>query len=174
MQDKETVARKGNGKWILASALVLALAISTAGYAMQGFRGFMGGHGGEFFKERILSRVDYTVQELKPTPEQFTKYTAIRAKMESALDAASKRRDEAREAVRAELAKPTPDVRTLAETVKTKSRAIPDTVSLQVDYLLEVYDILTPEQQAQLVTMLKEHMEHEGGPRRGLWRRNNS
>jgi len=169
MQNKKTVARKGNGKWILASALVLAMALSTAGYAMQGFRGFMDGPGGgELFKEHVLSRVDYTVQELKPSPEQFAKYSAIRAKMESALDAASKRRDVAREAIRAELAKPSPDVRKLAETVKAKSRAIPDSVAQQVDYLLEVYDMLTPEQQTKLVTMLKERMDHEG-PRHGMW-----
>lgn len=166
---------KGNGKWILFSAVVLAMALCTASYAMKSFRSFMHGPGGrEFVKERILSHVDYTMQELRLSPEQHARYAIIRTKMERGIEAAADRHDAMRDTIHRELANPEPDVRGLAETMKERIRAMPDTVTVQIDYLLEVYDILTPEQQTELIARFKEHDVREGDHRHGLWHDNQS
>jgi Spy/CpxP family protein refolding chaperone len=151
---------KMNKKWILATALVTIMVAATAAMAMHGFKGYMrSAHGKGFVKERVLSRVDYTMQELKLTPEQHAKYAIIRTKMAKELDAASERHDSVRKALHSELNKPTPDMNKLATTMKSKVRTMPETVTMQIDYLLEVYEILTPAQQTELVQMLKQRMD---------------
>lgn len=169
---------KENKKWILMTALVLVMVVGTGAYAVKGFHGHMfRGHGKEFVKTRILSRVDYTIQELNLTSDQHAKYAIIRSKMAKGIDAAAERHLSAKETMHAEMSMTKPDINKLAVTIKDSVQAMPESVTMQIDYLLEVYAILNPAQQEQLVAMLKDHMDHDdddGNCGRGLWRGKNS
>ena len=130
-----------NKKIVIVSAAILVMVLATAAYALHGFRDHMRhGRGKEF----------------------------IRAKMAEGLETAAKQHQNVRKTVREEMALPDPDVKKLAVTMKDRIRTMPDVVTMQIDYLLEVYEILTPDQQTQLVQMLKQRMERHGSY--GIWR----
>ncbi len=158
-----------NKKWIIGGALVLVLALSTVSFAIGGFRGFFGDMRPEgMIKEKVLSHLDYTMQELQLTPQQQSQYASIRTRISKSMTDAFKKHEAAREALKAELDRPQPDVKTLATQLKAEVGTMPDRVNSQIDSMLEVYDILTPAQQKQFVQMLKKRMDRKGrhmGPR---------
>jgi len=159
-----------NKRWIIFSSLVLVMVMATAGMAVSGVKGqfgFFGSKGG-MHKERVLSKLDYSMQELKLTPEQQAKYTVIRSRMAQSMDDAQAHREKVRENVRAEMNQEQPDVRALAKTMKKEARSMPDMLTAQIDSVLEIYDILHKDQQAKFVQMVKERMErmnHRRGPK---------
>jgi len=148
-----------NKRWLLLSSLVLVMVLATTGFAVSGFKGqFSKYHGKEFVKGKILSHMDYTMQELKISPAQQVKYSAIRDKMSMAMDQCVTRHDTFKNAIHSEMGKPYPDLKALAGNVKNEIRTMPDVVTVQIDYMVEVYDILNKQQQAELVKMIKERM----------------
>lgn len=158
--------RNFNKRWLLLGTLVLVMVVSTAGFAFSGFKGYFGGfHGKGLIKEKVLSRVDYAMQELKLTPEQQTRYSAIRDKMGASIDASAERHARLKETIHTGINQPQPDIKALAGTLKKEIRTMPDSVTIQIDYMLEIYDILDAQQQAQLVGMIKKRMEHHKPPR---------
>lgn len=166
---EENTMKKLNKRWMALSVFTLVLVLGTAGVAISGFKGGFGGgpfHGKGFKKERVLSRLDYTVQELKLTAQQQIKYGIIRTKMSKGLEAAATRHDEIKDFLHTELGAEQPDIKMIAETMKKNIRTMPDYATMQIDYMMEVYDILTPAQQKELTAMIKERMEKHG--RRGF------
>lgn len=151
-----------NKRWFFIMAGVLAMVLATAGFAVSGFKSHFGNHGHGMVKEHMLSKMDYTMQELKLSPEQQNEYAAIRAEMSKEMDAIASRHDVLKETLHTEMAKPEPDIRTIAGTLKTEVRTIPTKVNTQIDAMVAVYDILTPDQQKQLITMVKERMADKG------------
>lgn len=150
-----------NKRWIFFTSLVLVMVMATAGFAVSGFKGGFGGPlgGKEMRKERMLSKLDYAMQELQITPEQRVKYTTIRNRMSATIDQAMARREKMREAVRNEMAQETPDVKMLAESMKKEARTMPEIATAQIDSVLEIYSILDKDQQAQFVSMIKKRMD---------------
>ncbi|WP_158946385.1 Spy/CpxP family protein refolding chaperone [Pseudodesulfovibrio cashew] len=149
-------------KCMRLGALTLIMALFMAGTSALAFGGPMDGPGrkghGDSMKEHFLSRVDYTMQELQLSPDQQAKYSTIRAHMAKALNEAEARRKATREDIRNELNRPTPDLRKVAAAMKREARIMPDTMTMQIDSLLKVHDILNKKQQARLVEMIKAHM----------------
>lgn len=126
---------------------------------MSGFKNHLGSyHDKAFIKERMLSKVDYTVQELQLSPDQQAQYTAIRARMSKDMDTIASRHTTVRSSIKTEMSKEQPDIKAVAGTVKSGLRAMPDLVAAQIDSLLEVYEILDKGQQQKLIAMIKEHM----------------
>ncbi|MGL1863190.1 MAG: Spy/CpxP family protein refolding chaperone [Pseudodesulfovibrio sp.] len=149
-----------NKCWMLIISGVLILVLATAGFAVSGFKGHFGRqHAKGFVKEKVLSHMDYTVQELKLTPAQQVKYNAIRDKMSTDMDKSSTRHETMKTAMHAEMEKANPDLKSLAGTLKKEIKTMPDVVTTQIDYMVEVYDILDAGQKKKLTTMLKEHMD---------------
>lgn len=161
-----------NKRWILFSAVVMVMVMATAGMAISGAKSQFGGFSpfGDkgMHKERILSKLDYTMQELKLDSKQQAEYSAIRERMVKNMNEAQARRQATRDMVRNEMSKEQPDVKMLADTLKKESRSMPDMRVAQIDSLLEIYGILHKDQQAQFVKMVKKRMErmdhHRGGP----------
>ena len=153
-----------NKRWILLTSAVMVLVMATAGFAVSGFKGQFGGpFGGKGFKkERVLSKLDYAMQELKLTPAQQSKYSTIRERMSENMDQAMARRTMMRETVRNEMSQENPDINKLAATMKKEARSKPDMITTQIDSVLEIYNILDKNQQAQFVKMVKERMERMG------------
>jgi len=138
---------------------VLVMVLATAGFAISGFKNHYGrSHEKGFVKEKVLSHMDYTMQELKLSPVQQAKYSAIREKMSMGMEGAIERHSIAKDAMHAELDRPQPNLKALAASLKKEVEAMPMTVTVQIDYMIEVYDILDTNQQQQLVQKLKEHM----------------
>lgn len=148
-----------NKRWLAVISVVLVMVLTTATLAVSGFKGHFGRHGGDHAKEKVLSHVDYTVQELKLTSDQQVKYTAIRDKMGKAIDECVARHQAAKDKFHAEMKKPNPDLRMVAGNIRNEVNAVPDVVNTQIDYLLEIYGILDAQQQRRLAAMLKEHMD---------------
>lgn len=145
-------------RWTLLVVAMLVLSLATGGYAVSGFKKQMGRHGKEMIKEHILSKVDYTVQELKLTPGQQEQYSAIRGRMSTEMDSISKRHNSARDAIHTEMAKVDPDIKGMADKMKGEIEAMSGAVTTQIDYLMEVYDILDANQKKQLTALLKDRM----------------
>lgn len=151
-----------NKRWMLLGSLVLVMVLATASFAISGFKSHFGRHHDEgFVKEKVLSHMDYTMQELKLTASQQVKYSAIRDNMSKAMDACMIRHNTAKNNLHTEMDRPQPDIKALAGTLKKEVSSIPETVNLQIDYMLEVYDILDKTQQDKLVQMFKEHMDRK-------------
>lgn len=153
-----------NKRWLILCAGVLVMVLSTAGFAISGIKGhFDRGHGKELVREKVLSHIDYTVQELGLTAEQQAKYAIIRAKMDASLEATLDKHTKIHESMKAEWDTPNPDVKEIAQRIKNEIETIPNQLNVKIDYLLEVYDILNEGQKKQLVEMLKEHIDDKKG-----------
>lgn len=152
-----------NKKCMFITTGVLIVVLATAGFAISGFKRHFGHHGKEFVKEHVLSNIDYTVQELRLTPDQQAEYSSIRDKMSSAMDTMSARHDATRTSMRTEIAAGDPDIKGMAETIKKEIAFMSDSANTQIDYIMEVYDILDPDQQKQVAARLKDHMNHRCG-----------
>lgn len=149
-----------NKRWMIIVSGVLIMVLATAGFAVSGFKGHMDRrHEKGFVREKILSHMDYEMQELRLSPSQQVQYATIRAQMGKAMDHASAKHAAIKDTLLGEMAKDSPDIKTMADTIKHEIRRMPDMVTIQIDYMLQVYDILTPAQQAQLVTKFKAHMD---------------
>ena len=153
-------------RWILLTALVLVMVVSTASFAVKGMRGLAEERHGEGRKEKIISRMDYAMQELKLTPTQMAQYSSIRERVSNDMSKSFEQRQTMRKAVKQELNKAEPDVRALAETVKSNMQSMESRKISHIDTIIEIYDILTPAQQKQFIQMVKEKMDRMG-PRHG-------
>lgn len=147
-----------NKRWIVIISIVMVMVIATAGIAVSGFKGHFNCYGKDVVKEHMLSRIDYTMQELKLSPGQQAEYAAIRDRISVEMDAFSKRHDAVRSVVHNEMSKAAPDIKTIAGTLKKEVSSMPDRLNAQIDALVDVYGILNAEQQKRLIAMLKEHM----------------
>lgn len=147
-------------RWTLLIVAMLVVSLATGGYAVSGFKKQLGHHGKEMVKEHVLSKLDYTVQELRLTPEQQSKYSTIRDKMSTTLDSIGAHHDATRDALHAEFTKSDPDIKGMAERMKKEIALVSGSVTAQIDYMMEVYDILDPGQQKTLASKLKDHMAY--------------
>lgn len=154
---------KNNKKWFFLGIAVLTMTLLTGGYAVSGLKKHMDRHGKGMVKEHVLSKVDYAMQELKLTADQQTKYSAIRTKMATSMDALMERHEKVHETLKADWQKPNPDVKAIALDIKKEINSLPNPITAQIDYMIEVYDILDANQQKQLVSMLKDHMDRKHG-----------
>lgn len=143
---------------ILTTAAVLVAVLAGVGYAVKGP---FGHHGKGFMKERILSKIDYTVQELKLSADQQVKYSAIRDRMSGGMDAMSERHEAAHDTLKAEMDKANPDVKAMAEKMKKEIAFMSGSMTTQIDYMVDIFDILNPEQQKQFTAQLKKHMDRK-------------
>ncbi len=146
---------------IFVIAAVLVATLAGAGYAVNGYKCGFDRHGKGFIKERILSRIDYTVQELQLSPAQHTKYSAIRETMSTRMDAMGDRHDAVRDAIQTEMAKADPDIKGMADTVKQEITAMSGAVTTQIDSMVAVYDILDADQKKVFAAKLKDHMDRK-------------
>lgn len=149
---------KRNMKWIALIVVVLAVGIGTAGSAISGLQNLAISHCRDSIKEKVLSRLDYTMQELKLKPEQQVQYSSFRERMGTDLDAIVKRHEALHDAIHAEMAKADPDMKSLAGKMRAEVEAFSGMLTAQIDTIVEVYDILDKVQQKQLARQLKEHI----------------
>jgi hypothetical protein len=148
-----------NGKWFALMALVLVISLATGGFAISGFKNYMDNNCTGFLRERVLSRLDYAMQELKQTSGQQVRYSDVRERVGAGLDGSSSRHKAARDAVVAEMTEADPDLKALAGMMKKEVAVLSESVNTEIDLMVEVYDILDAGQQKQLVQKLKRHMK---------------
>jgi len=147
-----------NKRWLILGTGVLVMVLTTAGYAVSGFKSHFREHGKEHVQEKILSHMDYTMQELNLTADQQAEYAVIRAKMGASIEGSFNRHEVVHDTMKAEMDKPNPDLKAMGNNLKKEIRSMPDHLNVKIDYMLEVYDILDDNQKKQLVQMIKDHM----------------
>ncbi|MCJ2165324.1 MULTISPECIES: hypothetical protein [unclassified Pseudodesulfovibrio] len=148
-----------NGKWFALMALVLVISLATGGFAISGFKNYMANNCAGFLRERVLSHLDYAMQELKLTSGQQARYSHVRERIGAGLDGISSRHKVARDAVVAEMSKADPNLDALAGMMKKEVAVLSESVNAEIDLMVETYDILDAGQQKQLVQRLKMHMK---------------
>lgn len=150
---------KNNKRWFFLIAMVTVASLATGSYAISGFKNQFGFSGKGMIKERVLSKMDYTVQELKLTPAQQNEYAAIRDRMSTDMDNMREKHVATRDAMRAQVDSGNPDIKAMAEKMKKEVALMSGFATAQIDHLVEVYDILDASQQKEFAAMLKEKMD---------------
>ena len=108
--------------------------------------------------DHIMKKVDSEVKELDLTPEQQTKYQDIRSRLEvdvrKHLDSMKQLHGDIEKDLKGER----PDVNAMAAQLKKRFAEEGDPRQKLVDYFVEFYNILNPEQQKKLIENIgKEH-----------------
>ena len=110
----------------------------------------------------FMDRIDREVADLKLTAEQQKKYDELRAAVRADRDAAVKEHDALEAAIRAELAKDSPDMAKVAELAKKFGDSRPVRMEKHIDQFLAFYNTLNDDQKKIAVKKMR-----DAGSRRG-------
>jgi Spy/CpxP family protein refolding chaperone len=108
--------------------------------------------------DHIMKKVDSEVKDLDLTPEQQTKYQAIRSRLEVDVRKHMDSMKQLHGDIEKNLKGDRPDVNAMAAQLKKQFAEEGDPRQKLVDYVVEFYNILNPEQQKKLINNIgKEH-----------------
>lgn len=162
------------GSVILSMAIIAGIGV-TFGYGpggswgrggCGGFRG-MGFHGQSHsadVAEFISWKMDRQVKELNLNEQQTQELSKIKEGVKTAIEEAIKERNAFHDMVHGEIAKSQPDVNMLAGFIKERVGEIPGMISQKIDLFLSFYNMLDPNQKAQVIEMFRSRMDsaHKG------------
>ncbi|MEW6262755.1 MAG: Spy/CpxP family protein refolding chaperone [Thermodesulfobacteriota bacterium] len=106
----------------------------------------------------VFRRLDSQVEDLNLTPVQKEKYCELRASLKTHFSEAQEDRRKFKETFRAEIAKDTPDVADLTETMKKKIEDVSTIMRSDLDLLAAFYGSLDNTQKQKVVTVIRERM----------------
>jgi len=110
----------------------------------------------------ILQRLDNKVDDLKLTSVQREKYNELRAGLKTHFSEAKEDRKKFKEVVRSEMAKETPDVAGLMETMKKKVGDMSTIIQNDLDLFAAFYGSLDSIQKQKVVKGIREKMDGYG------------
>lgn len=113
---------------------------------------------GKDISERFLKKLDKKINKLELTDAQQEKYNEIRVKIEEDLKKMQEERRAFFNEVRTEFDKQDPDMDRLAGMMKKKMTQMPDRMEKNIDYFLELYNILDPEQKQKMLKDIRKKM----------------
>ena len=127
---------------------------------------FFGPFGGGFHRCRgdgdmvgfVLKRLDSKVEKLNLTPDQKAKYDALRAQVKERMMAAKEDRMKFREALRAEMAKESPDVAALNAMMKQKIEHVSGVMQDGLDLFARFYSTLDEGQKQKVLAGFRKRM----------------
>ena len=114
---------------------------------------------GKDFKERVLSRIDGCVEELKLSPEQQEKYAGIRKKLDESLTQGMERRKGVFLEVRKEICKEDPDIEAVAGLIKGSLDEMPSHVEEHLDLFVSFYRMLNEDQREVLLNKFRKRTD---------------
>jgi periplasmic protein CpxP/Spy len=146
-------------KKILVSALVLVgLAAGTLG--LTAFRGHGHGHGDPAHMEKFIdNRLADVLDDLHATDAQRQQITAIKDKLVADHKALRASHADTKQALLAQWQADKPDAAKVHAIVSEKATGMSGFANEVADAVLQVHDILTPDQRAQLTKKFQRHME---------------
>ncbi len=106
----------------------------------------------------ILWKMDRHVKELNLNEAQMQQYGEIKDQVKATISAAMERRREFRDLVHNEMGRENPDLNALAADVKKRLETMPEVIGENIDVFLRLYNVLNPEQKAQLIEMFRSRM----------------
>jgi LTXXQ motif family protein len=122
-------------------------------------RGFFPGGHGRDMADFILWRMDKKAQELKLTPVQKEKYEVIKENLKTHFAESLRDRQKMKDRFQKEMSKEDPNVKDLAESLKTKIKDHSDFVNQNLDLLVAFYDSLDSRQKRLIHDEIRERMK---------------
>jgi len=161
-EEKEMKKRK---KYLIVGTVILSLMVLTglgftAAYGPQGCwrKGYHHGFHSDDMADFILWKMYRHVKELNLDEAQMQQYAEIKEQVKTTITAAMERRRQFHDLVHNEVSKENPDLNALAVDVKNRLETLPEVIGENIDLFLELYNILNPEQKAQLIEMFRSRM----------------
>ncbi len=145
---------------VILSLLVLMGMGVTAAFGPHGswHKGYHHGFHGDDVADFIFWKMDRHVKELNLNETQMQQYEEIKDQVKASITAAMERRREFRDMVHNEMSKENPDLNALAVEVKKRLETMPEVIGENIDLFLGLYNVLNPEQKAQLIEMFRHRM----------------
>jgi hypothetical protein len=113
---------------------------------------------GKDISEHIMKRFDERVEKLDLSEAQQKTYKEIRAKVETSLRVTKEEHRKLFEELRGEINRENPNMNVAASLVKDRFKDMPDHLAQIVDYLMEFYNVLDENQQAQVLDEMRDKM----------------
>jgi len=110
----------------------------------------------------ILQRLDSKVDDLKLTAVQKEKYNELRTSLKTHFSEAKEDRKKFKEVIRSEMAKETPDVAGLTETMKKKIQDVSVIMQNDLDLFAAFYGSLDNTQKQKVMKGIREKMDGYG------------
>jgi len=154
--------------YFIGGSILVAMIITGFGLAAAlenswgGFRhgkGFHRGFGHKDIGEFVLWRVDKQMKELNLTEGQQDKYNQIRSNIEKHLTEGMDDRKVMRETFHGEMSKDNPDMRLLADMMKTKINEMSGLMGENLDLVVGFYDSLDIDQKNKILNQIRDRME---------------
>jgi Spy/CpxP family protein refolding chaperone len=156
---------KKRKKYLIAGAIILSVLVLTglgltAAYGPQGcwYKGYRHGFHSDDMADFVLWKMDRHVKELSLDEAQMQQYEEIKEQVKTTITAAMERRRQFRDMVHNEMSKENPDLNALAVDVKKRLQTMPEVIGENIDLFLGLYNVLNPEQKAQLIEMFRSRM----------------
>jgi hypothetical protein len=161
-EDKEMKKRK---KYLIGGMVILSILILTG----MGFNAVCGppgrwhkGYHHKFHRKDvadfILWKMDRHVKEMNLNDPQMEQYEEIKDQVKANITAAMERKREFHDIIHNEMGKENPNLNALAVEVKKRLETLPEVIGENIDLFLGLYNVLNPEQKAQLIEMFRHRM----------------
>jgi hypothetical protein len=106
----------------------------------------------------ILWKMDRHVKEMNLNDPQMEQYEEIKDQVKANITAAMERKREFHDIIHNEMGKENPNLNALAVEVKKRLETLPEVIGENIDLFLGLYNVLNPEQKAQLIEMFRHRM----------------
>jgi hypothetical protein len=154
---------------LLLAGIGLVSAYGPWGDSCPGFgprvqnRGFFPGGHNKDMADFILWRMDKKAKELNLTSAQKGKYEVLKGNMKAHFSEGRNDHQKMKDQFRTEMSKEYPDVKNLAETMKTKIKDLSGFVNENLDLLVDFYESLDSSQKRLINDEIRERMKvHQG------------
>jgi hypothetical protein len=126
-------------------------------------RGFFPGGHSKDRADFILWRMDKKAKELNLTAAQKAKYEVLKGNIKSHFAEGRNDRQKIKDQIRTEMSKEDPNIKNLAETMKTKIKDLSGFVNENLDLLVDFYESLDSNQKRLINDEIRERMKsHQG------------
>jgi Spy/CpxP family protein refolding chaperone len=149
----------GGGALFLITVMLLTGLFTGCGPKRFCERGFHKRFSHKNFSEHILKRFDSRIQKLGLSDAQQEKYKKIREKVKANLESGRTEREKLFSELRTEINRENPDIDTVTGILKRGLRDLPGFMEQNLDYGVELYEILNPEQKAKVLEHMREKMD---------------
>ncbi len=154
---------------MLLAGIGLVSAYGPWGGSCPGFgprfqdRGFFPGGHNKDRADFILWRMDKMAKELNLTSAQKAKYEVLKGNIKTHFTEGRNDRQKMKDQFRTEMSKEDPNIKNLAETMKTKTKHLSGFMNENLDLLVDFYESLDSSQKRLINDEIRERMKfHQG------------
>ena len=115
-------------------------------------------YGRDNFPERVIDHIDDHVEDLNLSAKQNTLYGEMKVRLQADLQKMKTEHENTKDQFKAKVNDDDSELSDITELIREKSKKVPASVSLYLDYLEEFYAILDQTQQAELKADFRKKM----------------